>query len=168
MAYPQENLTSDEHVLAEQHPHWKVLLLPTLAAAASAAGCGYLAALAAGTPIQHAAWIALAALAAAAVLRFVLAPWLRWKTTHFVVTTDRVMFREGVVSRTGMNIPLSRIASVRVEIDLNDRLFGCGTLLIESQSEQPLRFSDIPAVEDVHTLIYQAVDGTSIPPTVAQ
>lgn len=159
MGYPHNQLTDGETVLIEQHPHGKVLALPLLAATAIVAGCGYLAALAAGTPIRQLAWIALAVIAVAAVGWFGLAPWLRWKTTHFVVTTDKVMFREGVVSRTGMNIPASRIASVRVEIDLNDRLFGCGSLIIESQSAEPLRFTDIAAVEEVHNLLYQAVHG---------
>ena len=159
MAYPHDQLTDGETVLVQQHPHWKVLLLPLLSAAGIVAACGYLAALTADTPIRQVAWITLATLGGIGLLWFALAPWLRWKTTHFVVTSTRVMCREGVLTRTGMNIPLSRVSSVSTEIDLNDRLFRCGSLLIESQSEQPVRFTDIPAVEDVHTLIYQVMDG---------
>lgn len=159
MAYPESQLTDGEDVLVHQHPHWKVLILPTLALALILAGCGYLAATTAGSSAQQVAWIALAAVAGIASLWFGLAPWLRWRTTHFVVTTDKVMFREGILTRTGLNIPMSRISSVRTEIDLNDRVFGCGSLLIESFSDQPLRFTDIPAVEDVHNLLYQVVNG---------
>jgi len=159
MSYPYDQLTDEETVLVRQHPHWKTLLLPLLTATAIVAGCGYLAVLAADTPLQPAAGLALAVLATVAALWFGLAPWLRWRTTHFVLTTQRVMCREGVISRSGMNIPLSRVSSVSTEIDLNDRLFGCGSLLVESSSEQPVRFDDIAHVERVHTLLYQAIDG---------
>lgn len=159
MPYPYDQLTENEQLLVHQHPHWKVLLLPLSAAAALTAGCGYLAALTAGTALQRPVWIALGVLAVLALLWFGLAPWLRWKTTHFALTTDKVMFREGVLSRTGMNIPLRRISSVRQEVDINDRLFGCGSLIVESESAEPLRFTDIPAVQDVHNQLYEAVYG---------
>ncbi len=85
-------------------------------------------------------------------------PFIRWRTTHFIVTTDRVMAREGVINRTGIDIPLGRINSVRFEHGLVDRIFGCGTLIIESASQEPLEFDDIPKVEKVHTLIYREVN----------
>lgn len=159
MPYPYSQLADGERVLEHQHPHWKKLLPSGLILAPSLLGCGYLAALAVDTPVREPAWIALGVLAAALVLWFGLLPWLRWRSTHFVITSDKVMFREGLVARAGMNIPLSRVNSVRFEHDLNDRLFGCGTLIIESASDEPLEFDDIPAVEDVHTLLYRAADG---------
>lgn len=39
-------------------------------------------------------------------------PFLSWLTTHFVVTNRRVMFRHGVLTRSGIDIPLARINSV--------------------------------------------------------
>lgn len=161
MRYPYNHLTNGETVLVHQHPHWKTLIPPGLATLVVVAGCAYLAALAAGSQLQPVAWIALGVVAAVAVAWFGLGRWLRWKTTHFVLTTDQIMFREGILSRTGMNIPLHRIASVQTEIDLNDRLFGCGTLVVESASAEPLRFNDIPAVEHTHTLLNHAIDGTT-------
>lgn len=160
MSFPYDQLTDDERVLVEEHPHWKTMLLPLAGSSLVLIACGWLAALTAGTELQQVAWIALGVLAAAAALHG-LGTWLRRCCTHFVITDARVMFREGVLARNAMNIPLSRIASVRTEIDLNDRLFGCGSLVIESLSDQPLRFTDIPAVDDVHTALYQAVDGST-------
>jgi hypothetical protein len=34
---------------------------------------------------------------------------------------------------------------------------GCGTLVIESASDEPLEFDDIPQVERVHSLLHQDV-----------
>ena len=47
-------------------------------------------------------------LLAAAMLWF-LARWVRWRTTSFVVTTDRLVHRSGVVAKHGKEIPLERI-----------------------------------------------------------
>ena len=84
-------------------------------------------------------------------------PVIRWRTTHFVVTTRRVLVREGVLTRHGIDIPMGRINSVQFRHNLIERMLGCGTLIIESASEEPLEFDDIPQVEQVHTLLYQEV-----------
>ena len=84
-------------------------------------------------------------------------PVIRWRTTHFVVTTRRVLVREGVLTRHGMDIPMGRINSVRFRHSLIERMLGCGTLIIESASDEPLEFDDIPGVERVHALLYQEV-----------
>jgi len=63
-----------------------------------------------------------------------------------------------VLKRTGIDIPMGRINSVQFEHGLLDRVFGCGTLIIESASDEPLRFEDIPHVEKVHTVIYREVN----------
>jgi uncharacterized membrane protein YdbT with pleckstrin-like domain len=98
-----------------------------------------------------------------AVVGLILVGWLtvvpviRWRTTHFVVTTRRVLIREGVFSRHGIDIPMSRINSVQFRHNIIERILGCGTLIIESASDEPLEFDDIPGVERVHTLLYQEV-----------
>src|SRR3712207_6895704 len=50
----------------------------------------------------------LAGLGVAGVVWLTLVPLLRWRTTHFVVTTRRVLVREGVLARRGIDIPLDR------------------------------------------------------------
>jgi hypothetical protein len=39
-----------------------------------------------------------------------------------------------------------------------DRMFKAGTLIIESASDAPLEFSDIPRVEQVHALLYDELN----------
>jgi uncharacterized membrane protein YdbT with pleckstrin-like domain len=103
------------------------------------------------------AWIALGVLGLAAVFRWTLLPVLRWRTTHFVITTRRVLIREGVFTRNGIDIPMSRINSVQFRHNLVERMLGCGTLIIESASDEPLEFDDVPGVEKVQALLYQEV-----------
>lgn len=155
MAYPYDELTTGERLVLHQHPHWKTLLPPLALNTLLVAGAVW-----AGVALGHAtAWYILAALAGIATVYFGLVPYVRWKTTHFVLTTEKVMIREGVLRRTGMHIPLRRIVSVQTEIDLNDRIFGCGSLIVESASAEPLRFTDIAEISHVHGLLYHVVDG---------
>jgi uncharacterized membrane protein YdbT with pleckstrin-like domain len=90
----------------------------------------------------------------------VLWPFLNWRTTHFVITDRRVMFRHGLMTRSGIDIPVARINSVEFRHGLLDRLFRTGTLIIESASQDPLEFHDIPRVEHVHSLLYHEVFDT--------
>ena len=87
-------------------------------------------------------------------------PFLTWWTTHFVITDRRVMFRHGLLTRTGIDIPLARINSVEFRHGLMDRMLRTGTLIIESASQDPLEFYDIPRVEQVHSLLYHEVFDT--------
>ncbi len=52
---------------------------------------------------------------------------------------------------------MSRINSVQFRHTVLERFLGCGTLVIESASDEPLEFADIPDVERVHALLYQEV-----------
>ncbi len=146
--------------MAHKHPHFKMLIFPLFVLVVVLGGGIWLALLARDieAPWDLVALIAIGAVGLLLLVWLVLAPIVRWRTTHFIVTTDRVIAREGVVKRTGIDIPMARINSVRFEHGLVDRIFGCGTLIIESASDEPLKFDDIPGVELVHTLIYRQVN----------
>jgi hypothetical protein len=73
----------------------------------------------------------------------------------FVVTTDRVIHRQGWIAKRSMEIPLEAINDVRFEQGVFDRMVGAGTLLISSASEFGTEsFDDIRHPEDVQRTIY--------------
>ena len=113
MAYPDDLLSPDEHVVVHRHPHWKMLFLPVLVLIVVLGGGTTAAVLLSGQSWAGIADIALAVVGLALVIWAFAVPFARWRTTHFIVTSDRVMYREGVFKRTGLDIPLSRINSVR-------------------------------------------------------
>lgn len=80
-------------------------------------------------------------------------PWLRWLTTTITITDRRIITRRGIINIKGHDLPLRRINNVNYDIDLVDRLFGCGTLILETAAESPLELHDIPKVEQVHVMI---------------
>jgi uncharacterized membrane protein YdbT with pleckstrin-like domain len=84
---------------------------------------------------------------------------LRWATTHFVLTTERLIFRSGVVAKFGREIPLERINDVTFSQSLLERLVGVGDLLLESAGEHgQSRFSDIRDPEAVQLEIYRQME----------
>ena len=80
--------------------------------------------------------------------------------TYFVVTTDRVIFRTGVISRRGIEIPLGRVNNVLFNQSLLERLIGAGDLLIESGGESGQQiFTDVRNPDRVQNSIHAAIDG---------
>ncbi len=160
MGYPEDLMSEGEQVVAHKHSHWKMLLLPYLALIVTLGLGIWLALLAkdATSPWNSIGLIAIGVVAITSIVWLFLVPFVRWRTTHFVITTDRVMAREGVINRSSIDIPMSRISSVRFKQGLTDRIFGCGTLIIESSSQEPLEFDDIPKVEQIHSFIYREVN----------
>ena len=158
VAYPDELLAGDEYVMLHKHPHWKMLLAPVLAFLLIVAVGTFLAALVTGQSWAFYGWLGLGVLGGGGIIRLTLVPLLRWRTTHFIVTNRRVLVREGVLTRSGIDIPLNRINSVQFRHSLVERMLGVGTLMVESASDEPLEFDDIPQVERVHSLLYQQVN----------
>lgn len=164
VGYPDNVLAGDERVVLHRHPHWKRLIGPALVLLIVTALASFGAAV-----VQNSDWdgtvkrvvlLVLAALWLIIVGWLTVWPFLNWWTTHFVITDRRVMFRHGLLTRSGIDIPLARINSVEFRHGLLDRMLRTGTLIIESASQDPLEFHDIPRVEQVHSLLYHEVFDT--------
>ena len=164
MGYPDNVLAEGEQVVLHRHPHAKRLVVPVLALLVLTALASFGAAVvsrsgwAPGTRTVVSAVIA--AVWALLVVWLTLRPFLAWLTTHFVITDRRVMYRHGLLTRAGIDIPLARISSVEFSHGLLDRMLRTGTLSIESAAQDPLEFFDIPQVEQVHSLLYHEVFDT--------
>lgn len=161
MVYPDDLLVPGEQIVTHRRPHWRSLVVPVVVLLLVVGTGTFLAALVRVQSWAPWAWLALAVTGAVLVGWFTVAPVVRWRATHFVVTSRRVLVREGVLSRHGIDIPMSRINSVQFRHTALERVLGCGTLIIESASDEPLEFADVPGVQRVHALLYQEVTGES-------
>jgi uncharacterized membrane protein YdbT with pleckstrin-like domain len=157
VAYPDDLLVEDEQVVVHRHPHWKMLVVPVVVLLLVVGVTSFLAAVVSAQSWAPWAWLGLAAAGLALAGRFTVYPVVRWRTTHFVVTDRRVLVREGVFARQGMDIPLRRISSVQFRQGLLERVLGAGTLVIESESDESLEFDDVPGVRRVHAVLYNEV-----------
>ncbi len=164
MGYPENVLAADEQAVLHRHPHWQRLIGPVLvllvATALAAFGAGFVNQTNWDATAKRVILIVIGTVWLVVVGWLTLWPFLNWWTTHFVITDRRVMFRHGLVTRSGIDIPLARINSVEFRHGIVDRVLRTGTLIIESASQDPLEFNDIPRVEQVHSLLYHEVFDT--------
>ena len=81
---------------------------------------------------------------------------LTWYFTQHVITNERVIFRNGVISRSGKEIPLEVINDVSFQQSPFERMIRSGDLVIESAGEMGQSYyRDIPEPEATQTVIYR-------------
>ncbi len=154
-----QGLVPGEELVLRLHPHGKTLVRPALLLLLIVAAAIAVILVLPGNgaqlaPIRYAVGAAalLAAIAAFGV------PFLRWRTTIYELTSRRLRMRVGIITRSGRDFPLNRISDVSFKQGLIDRIFGCGTLLVESPGEQgQLELHEIPDVRQVQGVLFQLV-----------
>jgi uncharacterized membrane protein YdbT with pleckstrin-like domain len=155
--YPEHLLTDGEEILTQFRPHWKVLLPAIGWAMLLAAIAGFAAAalperwspnwsFGLSFGIALALWLVISAKALVA-----------WYATNYVLTTERIVVRQGLIARTGTEIPLENITNVLFSQRVIERLLGYGDVLIESAGSQgQSRLADIPDPEAFQSEVYRA------------
>ncbi|GHC76895.1 hypothetical protein GCM10007079_13670 [Nocardiopsis terrae] len=94
-----------------------------------------------------------------AALAFWLVPMLRWATTVYILTNRRLMIREGMLSKQGRDMPLTRVNDVSFNITLWERIMRYGTLSIQSASEQEgMVLQRVPRPQWFQSEIYRQVN----------
>ena len=157
--FPQRLLAEDEDVVLDLHPHWKQLVVPLLLVPVVCGIASYVAFILPDDSARMALRWAIAVIAVLLLLRFSLWPYLKWQTTRYVLTTRRVVIREGVFGRHGRDIPLTRVNDVSFRHSFFERLLRCGTLTIESAGEQgQVVLPEVPQVEYVQREVYRTVE----------
>jgi uncharacterized membrane protein YdbT with pleckstrin-like domain len=167
VGYPENVLAKGEQVVLHNHPHWKRLILPVLAlilaTGLAALGSGFVNSTHWDQTAKNVIYGVVWGVWLIIVGWLTIWPFLSWLTTNFVVTNRRVMYRHGVLTRGGIDIPLARINSVEFRDRVSERMFRTGTLIIESASQDPLEFYNIPRLREVHALPYHEVFDTGSP-----
>ena len=155
MAFPTKLLNDGEEVVADLHPHWSTLAGPvaTVVLILVLTIVAYL-------------WNTVASEVTSVVL-LVAAAWLalrvaRRSTTDFVLTTDRLVYRSGVLAKHGKEIPLERVNDIAFRQSLFERVIGTGDLSIESAGAQSREtFVDIPRPSAVQNEIYRQMEASA-------
>ena len=152
--FPERLLTSDESVVEQFHPHWRTLLVPFVGTGLATAGATASAAMIGA----QAAWLAAAAVAALACAYLGVAA-IQRVSTLYVLTTERLIWRWGIVRRQGVEIPLEQINTVQFSQRLWERILRYGDLNIESAGSDGLsKFTDIPDPEGFQSRVYATRD----------
>ena len=155
MPFPRKLLNDNEDVILDLHPHWWFLAGPVAALAAL---------IALSIAVQVVVgnnWLTLASLVPVvlALLWFV-GRYLRWITTNFVVTNERLIYRRGVIAKRGKEIPLDRLNDIGYAQSIFERIIGAGDLTIESAGERGQEtFNDVRRPAIVQQEIYRQIEG---------
>jgi uncharacterized membrane protein YdbT with pleckstrin-like domain len=152
--FPRKLLNESEDIVLDLHPHWW-FFAPPLAALIASIVVG----LWAFTATDSAALQVPLGLVILGFLGWFGWRYLRWVTTNFVVTTDRLIFRHGVLSKHGIEIPLDRVNTVFFRQSIFERLVGSGDLVIESAGEMGRQhFSNVRHPSAVQNEIYRQME----------
>ena len=158
MAYPDKLLAADEEIVEHLHPHWGTVFWPIVRFLLIVGSASFaLALIPAG---QQQGLLRLLVLAPAVVLLLVAVavPVLRWRTTHYVVTTHRLLFREGILTRSGRDLALWRITDVSYTQRVRERIVRSGTLRIASSDGGVTVLPRIPHVDGMQQLLNHVVE----------
>jgi membrane protein YdbS with pleckstrin-like domain len=160
MPFPKRLILEGETVALDLRPHWWFFAGPLFA------GIPVLALLVVALKQNGDVERLLLYLTAAVALAW--AFWLggrliRWQTTHFVVTSERLVFRSGILAKHSRDIPLEKVNDLASSQSFFERMIGAGDLLIESAGERGLQtFSDIARPNAVQQEIYRQMEANQV------
>jgi uncharacterized membrane protein YdbT with pleckstrin-like domain len=154
MAFPKRLLVPGEELVMDLRPHPVALVLPALAAIGSLAVGIFLMARINGTLDSFVTWASLVAIAVIWVV-YPLRRLIAWLTSHFVITSDRVIHRSGWIAKQSLEIPLEQINDIKFTQGVFERLVKAGDIQIRSASNDgPTTFEDVRDPESVQKAIY--------------
>jgi uncharacterized membrane protein YdbT with pleckstrin-like domain len=152
--FPRKLLNDGEDVVLDLHPHWW-FFAPQLAVLVLAIVLGLI-----SVAATDAAWLQIpAGVLIVGCLIWFGVRYARWATTNFVVTTDRLIYRYGVLAKHGIEIPLDRVNTVFFRQSIFERMLGAGDLVIESAGEMGRQaFSNVRNPSAVQNVIYRQIE----------
>ena len=158
MGFPDDVLTDEEEVVLHLHPHWKTAIRPVLVVL-MAVGATIVAWVM--LPQNHGGLLGFGVVAAIMLyygIRYGVRPLMIWRCIHYVLTDERILLQDGVIARERRDLPLNRINDHALHQSFVDRLFGAGTLTVDSIGDQAAVLTDVPHVSYVQTVLYELIE----------
>ena len=147
-------LRDGEDLVLDLHPHWWYFASAFIAAVVAFVVGG---AVLVKIDSDIARWLAAAAIIG--TLIWLGERYIRWISTHFILTSDRIIWREGVIAKRGIEFPLQRINTIFFSQRMFERILGLGDLKVESASERGTQvFEDIRSPAKVQHEIYAQME----------
>jgi membrane protein YdbS with pleckstrin-like domain len=161
MAFPRKLLADHEKIVLDLRPHW-IEVLPSALWSVALLAVLFLGYAAVDAVMETNPEPAKAVVGGAVLIAWIflaLIPFLKWRFTMFVLTTDRLITRHGIIAKNSKEIPLERINDVAFSQSIAERLVGAGDLLVESAGERgQTRIENIRKPEQVQLMIYKEIE----------
>ena len=156
MPFSPRHLNDGETLVLDLHPHWWFFGPESISLVVAMFSTVYLRSQVSGWWQTAVTYVGLAAIIVA--MSWLIVALIKWRTTYFVVTSHRLIYRQGVVARNGVEIPLERVNNVNFEQSIFERLLQVGDLLVESGGQEGQQvFSDIARPEEVQNIIHSTI-----------
>jgi uncharacterized membrane protein YdbT with pleckstrin-like domain len=155
VAYSELILRDGETLVLDLHPHWWYFAKAMLATII-AVGIGLLVLIEGwGNSVVN----VIVAILVLGALAWLGERYVHWVTTYFILTSDRIIYRRGILAKKGMEIPLQRINTIFFSQRIFERVLGLGDLKIESASRTGAEvFEDIRNPDKVQHEIYAQME----------
>ncbi|MDH4123121.1 MAG: PH domain-containing protein [Thermoplasmata archaeon] len=92
-------------------------------------------------------------------LIYFIVKWMRWSSTIYVMTNERVIIKKGIVGRDFEDMPLRMITNIDVSQSASQRALGYGTVIFSSQSGErdDLVWTAVPDPLKVRRLVQEVM-----------
>jgi uncharacterized membrane protein YdbT with pleckstrin-like domain len=158
VAFPDEVLTDDEEVVLHLHPHWRTAIRPALLAVLAVATTTFAWVMLPQNTGGFLAFGVVVAIMGYYGIRYGAGPLVAWRCTHYVLTDERLLLQDGVIARERRDLPLNRVNDHLLAQSLLDRLFGSGTLTVDSIGDRAAVLTAVPHAHQLQTALYELID----------
>ena len=156
MPFSPKLLNDNEQVILDLRPHWARLFWPVVAVVAA-----IIVTIVVNSAVDNSILLYLLLVVTLVAVLWFAVRYLKWRTTNFVVTTDRLVYRSGVFAKHGREIPLERVNDIGFHQTIFERLIRAGDLTIESAGERGQEtFGHIPKPSMVQNEIYRQIEAS--------
>jgi uncharacterized membrane protein YdbT with pleckstrin-like domain len=152
--FPRKLLNDHEDVILDLRPHWWYFAKPAAVLAAF-----LIVSVALQVAVGNSVVTLVTLVPVVVALLWVAGRYARWANTNFVVTTERLIFRSGVLAKHGREIPIERVNDISFHQSIFERIIGTGDLTIESAGERGQEtFSNVRRPSLVQNEIYRQME----------
>ena len=135
------NLLAGENLIIKAHPHWitviKSLVIPVLLLVITAFVDLFLL-----TPDRYyynfpqRTRLVLSLVVAAIALLWLIVVWIRWRSTSYTLTDQRIKIETGIFSRQEKVIPIDRVQDCMTRQSVTGRILGYGRVEVDAAGAQ--------------------------------
>ena len=129
------DLLPGETLILQDHPHWVVIVKSLVAPIVLLIVAAVIDATVTKTGIDHFRTIvSLVAIAIAGLWLIVV--WIRWQSTSYTLTNQRIKIESGVFGRQSKMIPIDRVQDCTTKQSLIGRMLGYGRVEVDAAGAQ--------------------------------
>ena len=127
--YVQSHLTKEEHVVFEAHYNWCIWLFPIIGFIFFSIPLFFVLRYAPSDEVADSMGFPVVMFLIG--LRILIYTYIRTQTDEFAITNQRLIIKTGVISRTTLELNLTKVETISVDQNIISRLFDAGNISIK-------------------------------------